>query len=94
MRLNWTVILPLILLSCAGEPRGTTLLNLKCEYLVNPEAIDTGEPRFTWQIASADRGIEQTAWMIFVGTDSASVSAGKGNVWESGQIKGSTSYIF
>ena len=90
MRLNWTVILPLILLSCAGEPRGTTLLNLKCEYLVNPEAIDTGEPRFTWQIASADRGIEQTAWMIFVGTDSASVSAGKGDVWESGQIKGST----
>jgi len=90
MRLILIVILPLILFSCTPETSSTGLLNLRCEYLVNPEAIDTGNPRFTWQMTSDQAGIEQTAWMVFVGTDSASVAAGEGNVWESGPTEGSS----
>jgi len=90
MRLIWTVILPFILLSCSRETNSARLLNLRCEYLINPEAIDTEKPRFTWQMMSEQSGAEQTAWMIFVGTDSASVAGGEGNVWESGQTDGSS----
>lgn len=90
MRLIWTVIIPFILLSCSRETNSARLLNLRCEYLVNPEAIDTEKPRFTWQMMSEQSGAEQTAWMIFVGTDSASVAGGEGNVWESGQTDGSS----
>jgi alpha-L-rhamnosidase len=60
--------------------------NLKCEYLVNPIGIDVKSPRFVWQMNVNRQGASQKAFMIFVGTDSAEVAAGKGNVWESGTI--------
>jgi alpha-L-rhamnosidase len=60
--------------------------NLKCEYLVNPIGIDVRNPRFIWQMNVNRQGASQKAFMIFVGTDSAEVASGKGNVWESGTI--------
>lgn len=90
MRLIWPVILPLILLSCTRETGSTKLQNLRCEYLVNPTGIDTGKPRFTWKMTSEKPGVEQTAYMIFVGTDSVSVAGGEGDIWESGLTEGSS----
>jgi alpha-L-rhamnosidase len=58
--------------------------------MVNPIGIDAEYPRFTWQIVSDEQGVEQSAFKIFLGTDSALVASGKGNIWESGQIKSST----
>ena len=58
--------------------------------MVNPGGIDTDNPRFTWQITSEIPGIGQSAYKIHVGTDSALVASGRGEVWESGKVKSST----
>jgi len=60
--------------------------NLRCEYLVNPIGIDTGNPRLTWFITDDRRGAGQTAYQIVVGTDSLKVSLGVGDKWTTDKI--------
>ena len=35
--------------------------NLQCEYMANPQGLDTPQPRFSWELASAEehRGLKQ-----------------------------------
>lgn len=90
MRYTWLPITLIILWSCSHNNDKTKIQNLRCEYLINPIGIDAENPRFTWQMLSGSRGAEQTAYKIYVGTDSAAVASGSGNLWESGRVKSST----
>lgn len=60
--------------------------NLQCEYLVNPIGIDATTPRLIWQMKTEKQGATQKAYQVFVGTDSAKVAGGEGNVWDSGKV--------
>ena len=60
--------------------------NLRCEFLINPIGIDTQHPRLTWSMNDNRRGALQSAYQIFVGTDSAQVCAGIGDLWATGKI--------
>ena len=40
------------------------LTNLRTEYKLNPMGISTAYPRFSWEIASSERDVRQTAWHI------------------------------
>jgi alpha-L-rhamnosidase len=40
--------------------------NLRCEYLTNPLGIDVSSPRFSWEIAAAERDVYQQAYRIVV----------------------------
>src|SRR5258708_30667885 len=42
------------------------IVKLRTEYKENPVGIDTGEPRFSWQIQSGRRGVIQSAYQIVV----------------------------
>ena len=55
------------------------LQNLLTENLTNPIGIDVKHPRFTWQLASDQRNILQTAYEI-------TVNQGKTPVWKSGRV--------
>ena len=55
------------------------LQNLLTENLTNPVGIDVKQPRFTWQLASDQRNILQTAYEI-------TVNQGKAPVWKSGRV--------
>lgn len=66
---------------------------LKCEYLINPLGIDAPNPRLTWQLDDDRRGAKQTAYQIFVGTDSLAVASRKGNMWETGKVVSENSLI-
>lgn len=66
-----------------------TPTNLKCEYIQNPIGIDERSPRFTWQIKSKEQGISQKAYQIVVGTIPEKVSAGRGDIWDSGTVNSS-----
>lgn len=57
--------------------------NLRTEYLKNPIGIDIKTPRFSWELFSNERGVEQTAYEITVSTD----KAGKNSIWTSGKIE-------
>ncbi len=83
--------IPLILfISCNYNTKNVLIKNLRCEYIVNPVGIDSGSPRFTWQLVSEQKGIEQSAYELIVGTDSSLVASDKGDIWESGIINSST----
>ncbi len=42
-------------------------VNLKCEYITNPEGIDIPHPRFSWQLSSNENNQFQSAYQIFGG---------------------------
>jgi alpha-L-rhamnosidase len=60
--------------------------NLKCEYLINPLGIDNPNPRLIWSVVDGRNGAGQSAYQVFVGTDSLEVSSGVGTQWNSGKV--------
>ena len=62
-----------------------TPVALQCEHLRNPLGIDNPTPRLAWRLLDPRQGARQTAYRVVVGTDSAAVAQGKGNVWDSGR---------
>ncbi len=68
------------------------IVNMRCEYLVNPIGVDVAHPRLSWQIDDERRGAKQTAYQIFIGTDSTEVANGKGTEWTTDKIN-SNSYL-
>src|SRR5690349_12768542 len=69
----------------------TKVQNSLTEHLVNPIAIETTEPRFSWQLASDKRNVPQTAYEIRVGSDASFLSSNKSLVWNSGKISSDSS---
>jgi alpha-L-rhamnosidase len=57
--------------------------NLCCEHLFNPIGIDNPRPRLSWMLRDTRNGARQSAYRLVVGTDSAAVSEGTGDVWDS-----------
>jgi alpha-L-rhamnosidase len=53
--------------------------DLRCEYQDNPLGIDVVQPRLSWKLASAQRGVVQSAYQIQV-TETSDV------LWETGQV--------
>ncbi|WP_121811585.1 alpha-L-rhamnosidase [Mucilaginibacter kameinonensis] len=62
---------------------------LKSEYLVNPIGIDNAHPRLTWLMNDKAQGAAQSAYQLYVGTDSVAVSTSKGNAWTTTKIASS-----
>ena len=40
--------------------------NLRVEYLTNPLGLDAARRRFSWQLASSLRGVEQASYRLIV----------------------------
>lgn len=68
-------------LSANAQSRCTPV-NLKSEHLETPVGIDNPTPRLSWRISDSRQGATQTAYRLIVGTDSLSVVANKGNLWD------------
>ena len=60
--------------------------NLRCEYLTNPLGLDAPSPRLSWLLDDARNGAVQNAYRIIVGVDSATVSRGQGNIWDTQKV--------
>lgn len=71
--------------TAADTPTPCTPVALQCEHLRNPLGIDNPTPRLAWRLQDPRQGARQTAYRVVVGTDSAAVARGKGNVWDSGR---------
>lgn len=72
----------------AGVAQAASLppIDLRTEYLENPEAIDTTTPRFSWKLdpgSPATRGLAQSAYEILVEADPPSGQP----LWSSGKIE-------
>jgi alpha-L-rhamnosidase len=58
---------------------------LRCEYLVDPLAIDTLSPRLSWELESSERGQRQTAYEI-VATAVAVAGDAEIPLWGTGKV--------
>lgn len=80
--------------SCQGS-RGDLLPgNLVCEYLTNPQAIDSPTPRLEWVDRLADtqaRGVKRTAYQIEAASSRKALLQGKADLWDSGKVNDSES---
>jgi alpha-L-rhamnosidase len=66
------------------------VVELRCDGLRAPLAVDAQQPRFRWEYDSRiqmPRGTQQAAARIIVGTSEAKVRAGEGEIWNSGWIQ-------
>ncbi|HEY4287597.1 MAG TPA: family 78 glycoside hydrolase catalytic domain [Puia sp.] len=67
------------------------LVDLRCEYRVNPIGIGTGTPKLSWELASSKRGVVQSAYRILVAEDSVSLMKNTGLVWDSKKVESDVS---
>ena len=59
---------------------------LRCEYLENPQGIDIIQPRLSWQMLSAQRGAQQTAYRVLVASSPELLAKDTGDRWDSGKV--------
>ena len=59
---------------------------LRCEYLDQPLGIDTPHPRLSWNLASTERGVKQTAYQILVAGSAAALKRNQGDLWDTGRV--------
>ena len=62
------------------------VVNLRTEYKSNPLGIDARAPRLSWQLASASRGVMQSAYQVRVAATERDLRAGSKLVWDSGRV--------
>lgn len=68
-----------------------TVKNLRCEYKLDPLGIDVANPRFSWELQSADRDELQTSYELRVAESQADLRKGK-LLWSSGKIESDASH--
>ncbi len=64
-------------------------VELRCEYLVNPQGIDATQPQLFWQLEPASRAVRgrrQTAYQVLVATNETDIRQDKGDLWDSGKV--------
>ncbi len=58
--------------------------DLRCEYKVDPLGIDAKEPRLSWKLESAEKGVVQTSYEVRVARSEKELAKGK-LLWDSGK---------
>jgi alpha-L-rhamnosidase len=84
---GFMVIAGATLASLPAARAAVTVEHLRCEYLDNPLGIDATEPRLSWNLASSERGEQQSAYQILVASSAAKLAANKGDLWDSGRVE-------
>ncbi len=61
---------------------------LHCEYQVNPLAVGTAMPRFSWEMLepAGARGEVQSAYRILVASTAAKLESDQGDLWDPGKV--------
>lgn len=72
---------------------GAPVSALKCEHLTNPIGIDALHPRLSWLMTDIKQGAAQSAYRLYIGTDSAGVATGKSVNWKSSKIVSSANLV-
>ncbi len=62
------------------------IVNLRCEYKVNPLGVDIEQPRFSWNLSSSSRGVVQTAYEVFVASSAEKLAENTADVWDSKKV--------
>ncbi|MFN3649901.1 MAG: family 78 glycoside hydrolase catalytic domain [Armatimonadota bacterium] len=61
-------------------------VHLRCEYLVDPTAVEARAPRLSWRFDSPERGQRQTAMRVLVASSRERLDRDQGDLWDSGKV--------
>ncbi len=86
-----SILVTVLACAAASFAAQAAVVNLRCEYKVNPVGIDTLQPRLSWQLASGDRGVAQSSYQIRVAESADALS--KSPVWDSGRTASGDSHL-
>lgn len=86
-----TLIYVLTCASAAFSSPDLKITNLKCEYLVNPAAIESLHPSISWQLTSENKGKSQRAYRVLVASSIVLLSRNTGDLWDSHIVNSSNS---
>ena len=75
----------LLLALAVSHAAALTPSQLRCEYLVDPEAVQTRHPRLTWLLQSPDRGARQSAYRVLVASSPELLARHRGDLWDTGK---------
>jgi len=70
------------------------VLDLRCEYLKNPQGIDVEKPRLSWKLGQtgvSSRNLSQKAYHVLVASSAERLTKGQGDLWDSGKSLSSQS---
>ena len=73
----------IILSACHNTHSKTSVQELKCSNMENPEGIDA--PLLSWKIKSSQLGLYQTAWEIEIASSKDLLEKGEADIWKSGK---------
>jgi len=76
------LLIPAVTSSGPGAPA-----YLRCEGLVDPLAVGTREPRFSWEVVDPRRGAAQSAYQILVASEPGLLAPGRADLWDSGEVR-------
>ena len=75
--------------SCTHSRGDLLPKNLVCEYLTNPQAVDSPSPRLEWVDCLTDskaRGVQRTAYQIEAASSQKTLLNGEADLWDSGKV--------
>lgn len=67
------------------------ITNLKCEYLINPVAIESQHPIISWQLTSVNFAKRQKAYHILAASSISLLDRNIGDLWDSHKVNSSNS---
>ena len=75
----------------ADLPAGIVPCGLRCEGRRAPAAIETGQPRLTWELTAprGRRGLRPTAYHLLVASAPDHLLPGRANCWDTGPVESS-----
>ena len=82
----------LVSLNCIAQSV-PTITGLKCENLINPNAIDNTTPHLSWKILYDGGKMKQQFYEIQVASDSLALTTGSADVWNTGKFESSSSIM-
>lgn len=81
----------LLMLSCTVQSQQLSAGFLRCEDRLDPQGVQSMNPRLSWQVQSNQQAVLQTAYRILVSDDSLLLQKGQGNIWDSKKIQSGAS---
>ncbi|GHT72754.1 alpha-rhamnosidase [Bacteroidia bacterium] len=70
-----------------------SVTGLKCENLINPNAVDNTTPHFSWKVLYDGGKMQQRFYEIQVATDSTILKEGNADLWNTGKLESSSSVM-
>lgn len=66
------------------------VVDLRCEYAVNPMGVDVAQPRLSWRLQTDASDVQQAAWEVEVASQRDLLEEGRSDLWKSGRREGSS----